>query len=147
MECPSCGVDNTPEVQACVECGARLGRADTTLSMLPQVGQGDSGDAPLKSTGGIELVVAKGPSSGARYTVTRDETWLGRDPDSDIFLDDVTVSRKHAKIRLSGERVFVADVGSLNGTYLNGERVDEAELRHGDEMWIGKYKLVFTRSD
>ncbi len=89
------------------------------------------------------LVVLRGPNTGARFLLDDDEVMSGRHPDSDIFLDDVTVSRKHAVFRRS-EGVFrVQDVGSLNGTYVNRKLVDEAVLSTGDEVQIGKFRLVF----
>jgi pSer/pThr/pTyr-binding forkhead associated (FHA) protein len=89
------------------------------------------------------LVVLRGPNTGARFLLDSDEVSSGRHPDSDIFLDDVTVSRKHANFRREGDDFLVRDVGSLNGTYVNRERIDEATLRTGDEVQIGKFRLVF----
>ena len=89
------------------------------------------------------LVVLRGPNTGARFLLDDDEVLSGRHPDSDIFLDDVTVSRKHAVFRRSGDTFAVQDVGSLNGTYVNRDLVDEAVLSTGDEVQIGKFRLVF----
>jgi pSer/pThr/pTyr-binding forkhead associated (FHA) protein len=89
------------------------------------------------------LVVLRGPNTGARFLLDADEVSSGRHPDSDIFLDDVTVSRKHASFRREGDRFLVRDVGSLNGTYVNRQRIDEAALKTGDEVQIGKFRLVF----
>ena len=89
------------------------------------------------------LVVLRGPNTGARFLLDSDEVSTGRHPDSDIFLDDVTVSRKHATFRREGDVFLVRDVGSLNGTYVNRERIDEAALKTGDEVQIGKFRLVF----
>lgn len=89
------------------------------------------------------LVVLRGPNTGARFLLDDDEVLSGRHPDSDIFLDDVTVSRKHAVFRRSGGTFSVQDVGSLNGTYVNRDLVDEAVLSTGDEVQIGKFRLVF----
>ena len=89
------------------------------------------------------LVVLRGPNTGARFLLDDDEVMSGRHPDSDIFLDDVTVSRKHAVFRRSGGVFRVQDVGSLNGTYVNRKLVDEAVLSTGDEVQIGKFRLVF----
>jgi pSer/pThr/pTyr-binding forkhead associated (FHA) protein len=88
-------------------------------------------------------VVLRGPNTGARFLLDDDEVASGRHPDSDIFLDDVTVSRKHAVFRREGETFVVRDVGSLNGTYVNRERIDEVALTTGDEVQIGKFRLVF----
>jgi pSer/pThr/pTyr-binding forkhead associated (FHA) protein len=89
------------------------------------------------------LVVLRGPNTGARFLLDDDEVMSGRHPDSDIFLDDVTVSRKHAIFTRSGGTFTVRDVGSLNGTYVNRDLVDEAVLNTGDEVQIGKFRLVF----
>ena len=89
------------------------------------------------------LVVLRGPNTGARFLLDSDKVSSGRHPDSDIFLDDVTVSRTHAKFRREHGEFLVRDVGSLNGTYVNRERIDEATLKTGDEVQIGKFRLVF----
>ncbi len=89
------------------------------------------------------LVVARGPNAGSRFLLDQDVVRIGRHPDADILLDDVTVSRQHAEMRRRGEGFVVADAGSLNGTYLNRRRVEEAALHDGDELQIGKFRLVF----
>jgi pSer/pThr/pTyr-binding forkhead associated (FHA) protein len=89
------------------------------------------------------LIVQRGPNTGARFLLDDDEVTSGRHPDSDIFLDDVTVSRKHALFVRSGGGYLVRDAGSLNGTYVNRERIDEAVLSTGDEVQIGKFRLVY----
>ena len=94
-------------------------------------------------SGSALLVVKRGPNAGSRFLLDRDTTSAGRHPDSDIFLDDVTVSRRHAEFRREGGEYVVIDVGSLNGTYVNREPVDQAVLAGGDEVQIGKFRLVF----
>jgi pSer/pThr/pTyr-binding forkhead associated (FHA) protein len=89
------------------------------------------------------LVVMRGPNNGARFLLDDAEVSSGRHPDSDIFLDDVTVSRKHAVFVREGQGYSVRDVGSLNGTYVNRRSVDHALLHNGDEVQIGKYRFVF----
>jgi pSer/pThr/pTyr-binding forkhead associated (FHA) protein len=89
------------------------------------------------------LVVKRGPNAGSRFLLDRTTTSAGRHPDSDIFLDDVTVSRRHAEFRRDAGDFVVVDVGSLNGTYVNREPVDTAVLTNGDEVQIGKFRLVF----
>jgi hypothetical protein len=89
------------------------------------------------------LVVRRGPNAGARFLLDHDVTTSGRHPDSDIFLDDVTVSRRHAEFHRGSGGFTVRDVGSLNGTYVNRERVESATLSNGDEVQIGKFRLVF----
>jgi pSer/pThr/pTyr-binding forkhead associated (FHA) protein len=88
------------------------------------------------------LVVSRGPNAGSRFLLDADAVTVGRHPDSDIFLDDITVSRRHAEFRRGDGGFEVVDVGSLNGTYVNRERVDRAVLGGGDEVQIGKYRLV-----
>jgi pSer/pThr/pTyr-binding forkhead associated (FHA) protein len=94
-------------------------------------------------TGSALLVVKRGPNAGSRFLLDQPVTSAGRHPDSDIFLDDVTVSRRHAEFRLENNEFQVVDVGSLNGTYVNREPVDSAVLANGDEVQIGKFRLVF----
>ncbi len=89
------------------------------------------------------LVVRRGPNAGARFLLDHDVTTSGRHPDSDIFLDDVTVSRRHAEFHRESSTFTVRDVGSLNGTYVNRERVETATLSSGDEVQVGKFRLVF----
>ncbi len=93
--------------------------------------------------GSALLVVKRGPNAGSRFLLDQPVTAAGRHPDSDIFLDDVTVSRRHAEFRLENGDFQVVDVGSLNGTYVNREPVDSAVLANGDEVQIGKFRLVF----
>jgi pSer/pThr/pTyr-binding forkhead associated (FHA) protein len=88
------------------------------------------------------LVVVRGPNAGSRYAVQSESTTIGRHPDSDVFLDDVTVSRRHAEVRNVDRSHQLVDVGSLNGTYVNGERIDTATIRIGDQLQIGKFKFV-----
>jgi pSer/pThr/pTyr-binding forkhead associated (FHA) protein len=94
-------------------------------------------------TGSALLVVRRGPNAGSRFLLDADVTTAGRHPDSDIFLDDVTVSRRHAEFARTGRGFLVRDVGSLNGSYLNRNRIEEAPLSNGDEVQIGKYRLIF----
>lgn len=93
--------------------------------------------------GSALLVVKRGPNAGSRFLLDQPTTSAGRHPDSDIFLDDVTVSRRHAEFRVDSGEFQVVDVGSLNGTYVNREPVDSANLANGDEVQIGKFRLVF----
>jgi pSer/pThr/pTyr-binding forkhead associated (FHA) protein len=89
------------------------------------------------------LVVKRGPNAGSQFLIEKDVTTAGRHPESDIFLDDITVSRRHAEIRRKDGNFFVHDMGSLNGTYVNRERVENTQLATGDELQIGKFKLAF----
>ncbi|MGH3854701.1 MAG: glycogen accumulation regulator GarA [Pseudonocardiaceae bacterium] len=95
------------------------------------------------AAGSALLVVKRGPNAGSRFLLDRPTTSAGRHPESDIFLDDVTVSRRHAEFHREGGEFLVVDVGSLNGTYVNREPVDNATLANGDEVQIGKFRLVF----
>src|SRR5215207_6042595 len=107
---------------------------------------GDAEGARLAQTlppGSALLVVRRGPNAGSRFLLDTDVTTAGRHPESDIFLDDVTVSRRHAEFRREGGVFTVRDVGSLNGTYVNRERVESATLANADEVQIGKFRLVY----
>ncbi|HLR56313.1 MAG TPA: FHA domain-containing protein [Actinomycetales bacterium] len=102
--------------------------------------------ASLPATSAL-LIVAHGPNVGARFLLDSDQTTVGRRESADIFLDDVTVSRKHAEFVRSGTRFTVQDVGSLNGTYVNRDRIDSALLAAGDEVQIGKFRMIFHPGD
>jgi pSer/pThr/pTyr-binding forkhead associated (FHA) protein len=156
--CTQCGHANPDESRFCSNCGAGLRGAPvdstSTISLHGLDGPGeaehpeglsaaDQAAVDALPTGSALLVVRRGPNSGSRFLLDADVTTAGRHPDSDIFLDDVTVSRRHAEFVRSGEGFQVRDVGSLNGTYLNRQRIDEAALSNGDEVQIGKYRLVF----
>jgi pSer/pThr/pTyr-binding forkhead associated (FHA) protein len=97
-------------------------------------------------SGSALLVVKRGPNTGARFVLDQPVTAAGRHPDATIYLDDITVSRRHAEFRSENDAIRVIDVGSLNGTYVNREPVESAALADGDEIQIGKFRLVFTRS-
>ncbi|HET9731818.1 MAG TPA: FHA domain-containing protein [Acidimicrobiales bacterium] len=148
MFCNQCGHRNPPASNFCSSCGAPLEPAgeDTTITFSPVAGEGEeeiSLHIPAMGEGMGMLVVKRGPNAGSKFALEAETTKAGRHPDSDIFLDDVTVSRRHAEFVREHGRYIVRDVGSLNGTYLNRERIDEAELGNGDEVQIGKFKLVF----
>ena len=124
---------------------------DTSVSVAPVEDQSDAGDAGA-AVGRIELprgvgllVVRRGTDEGARFPLEQGETTVGRHPDSDVFLDDITVSRKHAVFVTENQVTTVRDAGSLNGTYVNRARIDEAVLASGDEVQVGKFKLVYLR--
>ncbi len=160
MFCTQCGHQNPEGSRFCAQCGTALagvsaGPATTStisLSALESaLEQGESGEAPAVDrvlqekppAGTALLVVKRGPNAGSRFLLDADVTTAGRHPESDIFLDDVTVSRRHAEFVRQGGSFLVRDVGSLNGTYLDRERIDSAVLSGGDEVQIGKYRLVF----
>ncbi|MHB1486714.1 MAG: FHA domain-containing protein [Acidimicrobiales bacterium] len=151
MFCHNCGHRNPDESNFCSSCGAGLvsSTSDTTVTFVPVEAAGELGEEELTVTlpdlphGTGILVVKRGPNAGSKFTLDSDVTKAGRHPDSDIFLDDITVSRRHAEMVRAPKGYLVRDVGSLNGTYLNRERIEEAELSSGDEIQIGKFKLVY----
>jgi pSer/pThr/pTyr-binding forkhead associated (FHA) protein len=120
-----------------------LEQVDTSAEAEVTLSKADQATVEALRPGTALLVVLRGPNTGARFLLDDDQVNSGRHPDSDIFLDDVTVSRKHAVFQRQGDTFVVRDVGSLNGTYVNRERIDEARLQTGDEVQIGKFRLVF----
>jgi len=138
--CPQCGTPNPLDSNFCSVCGIALPEASGAdhTAVHPAVSV-DPGPDEMGM-----VVVTSGRSAGSRYAISGQVTVLGRHPDSTVFLDDVTVSRRHAEIRFDGGRYVISDGGSLNGTYVNGSRVDSVELAEGDQVQIGKFKLVFV---
>jgi pSer/pThr/pTyr-binding forkhead associated (FHA) protein len=131
-------------------------QADRTITLAPvdplQDAPGTEDDVvvPMAElpTDAAVLIVRSGAQAGDRFTLGDGPVRLGRHPDSEIMLDDITVSRRHATIERKPEGYVVTDAGSLNGTYVNQERIDQAILHHGDELQVGKFRLVlFERSD
>ncbi len=118
-------------------------RADFLAEVEPPAQDQPVSGVDSLPAGSALLVVKRGPNAGSRFLLDRASTSAGRHPDSDIFLDDVTVSRRHAEFRNDSGDFVVVDVGSLNGTYVNREPVDMAVLANGDEVQIGKFRLVF----
>jgi pSer/pThr/pTyr-binding forkhead associated (FHA) protein len=149
VSCPQCGHRNPMGSRFCSSCGAGLdgGEAHTTMSVTVPIDSATEEvevDIEELPAGVGMLVVTRGPNSGSKYALDEPLVTAGRHPDSVIFLDDITVSRRHAEIRqVAGGSYEVADVGSLNGTYLNRERVETAPLKDGDELQIGTFKLLF----
>ena len=141
-ECPGCGVVVSSDASECPECGARL--AEPTASFRPLQVEDGVAVASTSATDGPVLVVRKGPQPGERFFVDRPRLTIGRDPKSDVFLNDITVSRTHAVVECAAGRVTVRDGGSLNGTYLNGAIVDEAVLHDGDVLQIGTFQMAFA---
>ncbi len=174
--CTQCGHENPQGARFCSQCGNRLEAAgsstaapaagageapgETTATItfgapakeaseLREEGSLNEADATAVDAlpaGSALLVVQRGPSAGSRFLLDTEVVSAGRHPDSEIFLDDVTVSRRHAEFRRTPEGFTVADVGSLNGTYVNRDRIDEVALQGGDEVQIGKYRLVYFAS-
>ncbi|MGW1432980.1 FHA domain-containing protein [Streptomyces sp. NPDC002431] len=168
--CPRCGHRNTEAGRFCSNCGTplrggipeRASETTSTISIsgleaydpettgqtaLPSLSPEAQAAVEALPLGSALLVVRRGPNSGSRFLLDGELTTAGRHPQSDIFLDDVTVSRRHVEFRRGADGSFtVADVGSLNGTYVNREPVDSVALSSGDEVQIGKYRLVFYAS-
>jgi len=148
--CNNCGHRNPAGSNFCSSCGHVLGGEEPTTITFQPVDSGDPSEElsvvlPDLPEGTGVLWVKRGPNAGSRYVLDGELTKAGRHPDSDIFLDDITVSRRHAEFaRGSNGSYQVRDVGSLNGTYLNRARIDEvAEVANGDEVQIGKFRFVF----
>ncbi len=148
--CGRCGHTNEERANYCSSCGAPLTAPDddTTLTLAAINAVDESDDlaqylADLPAGVGL-LVVRGGPTAGSSFRLDGDETTVGRHPASDIFLDDITVSRRHVTINRDRSVYTLRDVGSLNGTYVNRERCDAATLQHGDEIQIGRYRLTFV---
>jgi hypothetical protein len=169
--CTDCGKQNPDDARFCSRCGHRLVTdepgadqeppAESTATITFGAGQGteraDTDERPLNPAdsaavdalprGHALLVVQRGPSAGSRFLLDTELVTAGRHPESEIFLDDVTVSRRHAEFHRAEDGTWtVSDVGSLNGTYVNRDRIDEVGLQDGDEVQIGKYRLVFFAS-
>jgi hypothetical protein len=151
MVCARCGHANPAEARFCSSCGAPLAADDDTATTLTlaAVEAADVEDELERYLEGLPpgvglLVVRHGPESGSSYRLELPVTTIGRHPDSDIFLDDITVSRRHVQLDKDDDGYVLRDVGSLNGTYVNHERVDETRLRHGDEVQVGRYRLSFV---
>jgi len=167
--CTNCGKQNPEDARFCSQCGTRLA-ADDTAGTPPaqpltdstatitfgapdkveaderQLNPADSAAVDALPKGHALLVVQRGPGAGSRFLLDAELVTAGRHPESEIFLDDVTVSRRHAEFRRTPEGYTVSDVGSLNGTYVNRDRIDEVALQDADEVQIGKYRLVYFAS-
>lgn len=155
--CNQCGHRNPPESHFCSSCGGVVDRLDdhtiTIARVDPLLDAPGTDDDIVVNVGGIApgastLIVRNGPVPGEVFALDAEHTRLGRHPDSEIFLDDITVSRRHADVARTDHGYTVTDAGSLNGTYVNQERIDSTALKHGDELQVGKFRLVFfERSD
>jgi hypothetical protein len=167
--CTECGHQNPDGARFCSQCGHRLeetpaaaaaespGETTATITFGAPAKEAehreerslhdaDAAAVDALPAGSALRVVQRGPSAGSRFLLDTDVVAAGRHPDSEIFLDDVTVSRRHAEFRRGPDGFSVADVGSLNGTYVNRDRIDEVALQGGDEVQIGKYRLVYFAS-
>jgi hypothetical protein len=150
LHCPECGFSNDEGANYCQRCGAFLAQSDpppgtTTASYKV----GETGEleelelSELVSRGAALVIRTGGGRAGESFPLEGERLTVGRRPDSDIFLDDVTVSRDHALLVRRGPDYYLDDCGSLNGTYVNRRRIESHRLSDGDELQIGKYKLAF----
>lgn len=148
--CTECGHQNTEEGKYCSHCGALLPVEDTTgqptvrFSLESEDREGAQAQIGEEEKGGVLLVVRSGGGlAGQSFAPRGDETSIGRNPGSDIFLDDITVSRDHALLLRKADGYYIQDQDSLNGTYVNRSRAETQKLYDGDQLLIGKYKLTF----
>jgi hypothetical protein len=145
--CLECGFQNPEAANYCSRCGAFL-RAESAGETTVSIGVDEVGEEATPLTEelihGPELVVRSGGGrAGESFRAIGERTLIGRSPECDIFLDDVTVSRRHAELVVEGERFVIRDLGSLNGTFVNRRRIDSTELADDDEVQIGKYRMTF----
>jgi sulfur carrier protein ThiS len=147
--CHECGFQNPESANFCSRCGAPLtkdaGGVETTQTFTPDEGALEPAEAldELGISGPTLVVRSGGGRTGEMFHPEGETTTIGRSPDCGIFLDDVTVSRRHAVLRQRDGQVFIEDQGSLNGTFVNRKRVESAQLDDGDEVQIGKYRMTF----
>ena len=150
MRCRQCGHQNESGANFCSSCGSPLPHEDEATLSITELAERLELDEELGAAlaelpeGMGMLVVRRGPNAGSRFVLDGEVTALGRHPDSDIFLDDITVSRRHAEITRSDRGYEVRDAGSLNGTYVDHERVELAPLRDLNEIQIGRFVLTFV---
>lgn len=153
MYCTNCGTTVPEHANFCPSCGTKIQeppRTTGTTASIDLTGVDHPEhleDLPELPPGTGMLVVVRGPSAGARFLLDREVITIGRHPDADLFLDDVTVSRRHAEIHLTPDGPMLRDLGSLNGTYVSGSRAEEHMLTTGDELQVGRFKLVFVGAD
>jgi FHA domain/zinc-ribbon domain len=145
--CPECGFQNPESANYCSKCGALLVKeenVEATMAFTPEALDDEGRPELAAGIQGPALVVRSGGGrAGETFPLDAEETTVGRSPDCDVFLDDVTVSRRHAVVTKSAGGVEIRDLGSLNGTFLNRRRIESAALTDGDELQIGKYRLTF----
>jgi hypothetical protein len=148
VHCPECGFQNLESANYCSKCGALLIREETgghtTMSFAPEEIAEEEGPLDELVVEGTALVVRSGGGrQGETFPLEGDAVEIGRSPEADVFLDDVTVSRTHAILSREDTGYVIEDKGSLNGTYVNRRRVEQATLQDGDEVQIGKYRLTY----
>jgi pSer/pThr/pTyr-binding forkhead associated (FHA) protein len=151
MHCPECGFANAEGANYCQKCGAFLGdqsegkKGDTTeVYQVDETGELRPVDLDTVTHEGATLVIRSGGGrSGEAFVVAGERMTIGRSPDAEVFLDDVTVSRNHALLVQRRDGLYIDDLGSLNGTYVNRRRIESHRLQNGDELQVGKYKLTY----
>jgi hypothetical protein len=150
MHCPECGFVNGEGANYCQKCGAFLagvgessGDATTAQYQLDEEGELKPVDPEGGPDGGVLVIRAGGGRAGETFELSGDRIAIGRSPDADVFLDDVTVSRNHALLVRRRDGLYLDDLGSLNGSYVNRHRIESHKLQAGDELQIGKYKLTY----
>ena len=150
QHCPECGFANADGANYCQRCGAFLAQtesstgATTATFRLSETGEIEEVSLQDVVASSATLVIRSGGGrAGETFPLDGDRMSVGRRPDSDVFLDDVTVSRDHAVIVRRGSDYYLDDCGSLNGTYVNRRRIESHRLTDGDELQVGKYKLAF----
>jgi FHA domain len=151
MHCPECGFVNAEGANYCQRCGAFLGEpseagpGDTTeVYQLDESGELRAVDLDEVTHEGATLVIrAGGGRAGEAFNITGERMTIGRSPEAEVFLDDVTVSRNHALLVRRRDGLYIDDLGSLNGTYVNRHRIESHRLQNGDELQVGKYKLTY----
>jgi sulfur carrier protein ThiS len=147
--CQECGFQNEEVANYCSRCGALLAKDDTsvesTQTFAVEEGALEPADAleELGVTGPALVVRSGGGRAGETFHLEDESTTIGRSPDCGIFLDDVTVSRRHGVVIQREGGIFIEDQGSLNGTFVNRKRVEVARLEDGDEVQVGKYRMTF----
>ena len=150
MHCPECGFANADGANYCQKCGAFLAEAekqegDTTATyQLDETGELKPVDMEQVAAEGATLAIrAGGGRAGEVFAVAGERMTIGRSPEAEVFLDDVTVSRNHALLVRRRDGLYIDDLGSLNGTYVNRRRIESHRLQNGDELQVGKYKLTY----
>jgi FHA domain/zinc-ribbon domain len=148
VHCPECGFVNADGANYCQKCGAFLGeskKGDTTeVYQVDETGEIRPVDLEEVTHEGATLVIRSGGGrSGEAFNVGGERLTIGRSPEAEIFLDDVTVSRNHALLVRRRDGLYIDDLGSLNGTYVNRRRIESHRLQNGDELQVGKYKLTY----